>query len=615
MGFWNQAGLCIFQKGRAGYMRAGFRDMPISRKTVLLLFLFVLIPSVLAGSGVIWTVYERNVQTNHRLVLQKLENRSQSIEEFMENVQEMGTDFAAAPCVIDILKYGRNSLRYYECSNLIKNTIKYNGHIQKVQIISDGKVIWNYGKDARYIFDDSGNEEYASRIESGSMFELWSPAHRMYSLERGSFSEACWMTTYYRGIVDTRTMSVLGVLAIQVLEEDYCTLYEDILENTPVAAWIENEEGDVMSATQKAFLEEGLPSYLAVGEEDSKTSSYIDITYQGKPAVLYRQKCGRFENYVLLLNEKTSMYQYILGFVLLIGLLFLLFCIGFLLLYRVLVIRHLEKLSLQVESARRLAEERKERESISLKGAAMGYKSRPSGMSQKGDEIRILTDRFQEMLGEIDILINKVYMEKIKSQQAEQQALLSQINPHFLYNTLDSIHWNALRNGDRETGDQLEALSSMLRETLNFGHKHTTVEREVSIVQNYCFLLEARFHREIEFSILSDPSVMQEQIPKLILQPLIENAYRHGLENKIGNKKITVKVKKAGENILFYVADNGAGCDRAKILRQMEEDGKECFALKNIRDRLRLEYGDAAGFHFWSREGTGTIVKLTLPLS
>lgn len=596
-------------------MKVQFKNLSISRKTVLLLFLFVLIPSVLAGSGVIWAVHERNVQTDHSLDMQKLENRSQRIEEFMVNIQEMGKDFASAECIKDILKYGRKSTRYYECTTLIKNTIKYNEHIQKVQLITDGKVFWNCGKNVRYIFDASGSDEYASRIESGNLFEFWSPAHRMYSLDQGSFSEECWMTTYYRGIVDTRDMKVLGVLAIQVLEEDYCMLYQDILDNESMTVWIENAEGDVISSTDKDFLKEGISGKFRDEEDRIRvTDSYTNVIYEGKEAVLYRQKCGEFNNYILQLEEKSGMYQYILGFVGLISLLFLLFCIGFLLLYRTFVIRHLEKLSMQVESTRKLADERKEKEGFSLKDAALDYKNTNSLRSEGGDEIRILTDRFQEMLGEIDTLINSVYVEKIKSQQAEQQALLSQINPHFLYNTLDSIHWNALKNGDRDTGEQLEALSRLLRETLNFGHKHTTVERELSIVRNYCFLLEARFHGEIQFEIQGESGVMQEQIPKLILQPLIENAYRHGLENKTGDKKITVKVKNHKKMILFYVADNGIGCDRVKIRKQMEEEGEECFALKNIRDRLQLEYEGKACFHFWSREGTGTIVKLMIPV-
>ncbi len=160
-----------------------------------------------------------------------------------------------------------------------------------------------------------------------------------------------------------------------------------------------------------------------------------------------------------------------------------------------------------------------------------------------------------------------MYVEKIKSQQTEQQVLLEQINPHFLYNTLDSIHWNALRNGDRETGEQMEALSAMLRETLNLGHKHTTVERELSVVHNYCYLLETRFRKDIQVTIEKDNTVLQESIPKLILQPLIENAYRHGLENIIGHKQITVKVKRAGDALAFYVADNGKGCNLSTTVR------------------------------------------------
>ena len=627
-------------------MKLKMMRMSISKKTILLLFLFVLLPSVLAGSILIFASYRRNEETACRLVLQKLENHCQRTQVFLNTIRKMGNDFAEASLAKDILLRGKESESYYEYSRMISNTLRYDDHIQKVQLIKEGKVIWNYGVDAWLIFDNTGNEEYARQIEEENVFSLWSPVHPMFALEKGRFSDRHWMTTYYRAVVDTESMSTLGVLAIQIEEEDYSELLRDISEGSGAEVWLLNSDGGIMACTDKSFYEKGLPENIKDSFLNGTEAEWVHLDYNGYPSTLYCRKCGEFDIYILQLNKRENMRQDIFLFVLEINSLFLLFCVVYLLLYRKLVIHPLESLSRRVEGARRLADEKKENQ-ISFQRAA-DLQSRKndripekSKMSEGGDEILLLTDHFREMLGEIDSLINNVYVERIKTQQAEQEALLSQINPHFLYNTLDSIHWNALKNKDRETGEQLEALSSMLRETLNFGNKHTTVEKELSIIDNYCFLLEARFHKEIRFDIQADPAAQGIKIPKLILQPLIENAYKHGLEKKLGDKRILVKVRlikrespyqvrspgnmkdqtpyktvtsKTEGWLVFYVADNGVGCRREEILRKMKEEGKECFALKNIRDRLSLECGRKADLHFWSREGTGTIVRLMIPL-
>ena len=230
------------------------------------------------------------------------------------------------------------------------------------------------------------------------------------------------------------------------------------------------------------------------------------------------------------------------------------------------------------------------------------------------DEIGVLTTTFQSMLHRIDELIEKVYVEKIKTQEAERDVMLAQINPHFLYNTLDSIRWNALSHGDREVGKQLEALSLMLRNTLNFGNKDTTINHEIQTIKSYCFLLQARFRNEIEIEIDVDPRLSDFKIPKLLIQPLVENAYKHGLENKIGLKKIWVKVHKVKNQVVIYVADNGQGCNASEIQVQMAQTGgSSCFALKNIRDRIKLSYGEFGHFRFSSWENTGTLVKIMIP--
>ena len=576
-----------------------FASLSVSRKTVFLLLVFVLLPSVLAGSIFIYGINIRNERTADRLALEKLENRAHGIDTFMNSVSEIGKDLAEADSVRDVLRYGLDSNMHTACTDLLKKTMKYNQKIQKIQLIRDGEVIWNYGKDTYYIFNHDEKDPYVGLMESGAASELWSEAHKVFSLKQGAYTEECWITTYYCSVTDPATMEILGVIGVLVLEEDYCRLYEDIPGGASYAAFLLNAGGDVLSATDRSLFLGGLSEKTKALTLQAQAGQYENIRYGRGMATLYKVRCGDTGNYLVWIRERDDIIQRIFLFILLMILLFLIFCVAFLLIYKRLVIQPLEVLSGQMEKAKHLDF------SCSESGENTATK----------DEIRMLSVGFQNMMEEIQDLIGKVYIEKIKAQEAEQKALLEQINPHFLYNTLDSIHWNALRHGDRETGEQLEALSDMLRETLNVRHRHTTIERELSIVRNYCYLLEARFQKEIEVQIFAEEKLLQTEILKLILQPLVENAYRHGLESVVGEKKIWIKVRSFGGRIFFYVADNGVGCDRMWVLEQLasEEDTGKCFALRNIRDRLRLEYGEAAGFHFWSKEGIGTIVKLYIP--
>ena len=233
-----------------------------------------------------------------------------------------------------------------------------------------------------------------------------------------------------------------------------------------------------------------------------------------------------------------------------------------------------------------------------------------------GDEIGALNQEFDEMSRRLKRLIEEVYTTKIKEQEAELNALIAQINPHFLYNTLDSIHWMAIKNRDYSVGEQLEALAAIFRHVLNQGEECVTIASEVEFIQNYMAIMESRFGRRVKIQIQTEPGLEKVMIPKLIIQPLVENGILHGLEPKKEGGTILITIAEREKKLVIAVEDDGVGADAAEIVKKMKDGdgGKDTFALKNIDDRIRLRYGNSYGLRFESKPGEGTRVLVVMPL-
>ena len=240
---------------------------------------------------------------------------------------------------------------------------------------------------------------------------------------------------------------------------------------------------------------------------------------------------------------------------------------------------------------------------------------------QHNDEIGELGQSFNHMIARIDQLIQMVYVEQENKRTAEMKSLQEQIKPHFLYNTLDTISWMA-RDYDAEDIVRLvDALTNMFRIGLSHRKDIITVKEEITHVSNYLYIQKIRYKDKLNYVIHVDESLYAVEVPKLILQPLVENAIYHGVKAKRGGGTITITGVPEGENLVFTVQDNGAGMPQEKVEelnRRMSErsvlDEQKSFGLFYIRERIQLCYGTGYGVHVESALGEGTRVTITLPL-
>ena len=238
----------------------------------------------------------------------------------------------------------------------------------------------------------------------------------------------------------------------------------------------------------------------------------------------------------------------------------------------------------------------------------------------RNDEIGTLIRSFNNMTNRLQELHNQVYIAQVKEKEAELIALETQINPHFLYNTLDTIYWMTKMEGSVESARMIRALAKLFRIVLSSGHEIIPLEKELEHLQYYMEIQQMRFGNRFAFTLTVTPGLEKRPVLKLILQPLVENAIIHGIEKKPKASRINVAVIEEEDGTLCYrISDDGPGCDPEAIRRLLEDEqpvrqeGRRGFGLKNVDDRLRLAYGSEYGIRIESCKGEGTEVTVRQP--
>ena len=237
----------------------------------------------------------------------------------------------------------------------------------------------------------------------------------------------------------------------------------------------------------------------------------------------------------------------------------------------------------------------------------------------RDDEIGDLTDNVREMSCHIGMLMRQIREDEKTLRRTEYKALQAQIQPHFLYNTLDSISWLIWKQDNEKAYKMLTALTSFFRISLSRGAELIPVEKELEHAKSYLTIQKIRFSNLFEYQVYFEESLKGVLVPKLILQPLIENALYHGIKECERVNLLLVNVLREGEKLICEVRDDGLGIPE-EILAQLnsgvfdsetaEEGG---YGLKNISDRIHIFAGEEYGLHFESERNLGTSVRIVLP--
>lgn len=238
---------------------------------------------------------------------------------------------------------------------------------------------------------------------------------------------------------------------------------------------------------------------------------------------------------------------------------------------------------------------------------------------RSGVEINMLSDSLNTMIDKINELLKQVTEEQVRLRKAEFELLQSQINPHFLYNTLDAIIWLAESGEEKKVVDMVGSLSEFFRTSLNRGEDMVTIKKELQHVRSYLEIQQMRYQDILRYEIQVPEELHKYLIPKITIQPLVENALYHGIKNKRGRGQIVISGEKEADYFVIRVEDNGIGVKPERLaqvndgIRNKVLTGKDIYGLYNVNERIRLNFGEKYGISIDSVYGTCTIVSLKLP--
>lgn len=243
---------------------------------------------------------------------------------------------------------------------------------------------------------------------------------------------------------------------------------------------------------------------------------------------------------------------------------------------------------------------------------------------RSNDELGVLAEGLNNMTEQLQKHIEKVYISEIRQKEAQIKALTTQIQPHYLYNTLDAVRMSAITNDDHDTALMLESLSAQMRYLIGDTRSLVTLREELDSIRNYFIIIQIRYENAVELEIHADQETLTCRIPRLTLQPVIENSVKYGISPR-GEGNIAVYTEKRQDYLEITVLDDGVGMDqetldyvngalKGTVAQEQTAERRFSIGLKNIEDRIRLHFGSSYGISLDSTPGLGTLVHVKLPL-
>lgn len=403
-----------------------------------------------------------------------------------------------------------------------------------------------------------------------------------------------------RPFIDTRTHKILGIIRIDVnlgmfmKDISKITLGKTgkvflVFENHIINPW--NNPYIHSFVNEKTFFEHisnssGIPTYIDVGGEKQIVAA--SPLHSDSLKIVCAAKYSEINNSINLVKQSTSLTAAAM-------LAAAIFCIFFISQWITNPIKRLNSYMERVGV---------ERTKIPLE-------------METNDDIGRLCSTYNQMLNTIDSLIDDVKTLYRKQKIFELKALQAQINPHFLYNTLDSINWMAKKHKAKDISSMVTSLGRFFRHSLNKGSEYTTIENEIKQVKSYTEIQMVRFTNKFEIFYDIDDELLSCRIIKLVVQPLVENSIVHGFEELEEGGIIRISIKGDKDYIYITVDDNGCGCDTERLNSEIKEDLNldepiEKYGLNNVNQRIKLYFDNSCGLHFEtnSEGGVCAVIKV-----
>ncbi|WP_027628433.1 sensor histidine kinase [Ruminiclostridium cellobioparum] len=588
-----------------------YRNISIKKKLLLVLYIQILIPLVFIGFFSFKSSEE--IITNKSLsyskdILSLIELRLQDTVRNLNVIsQDLSSDESIYEALINEDSNNINMLYSYEVgsklNNVFLNAVMTRNEIQSICIVTNKKRF--------FIYDNSNNSD-KSNIKS-IVLQNYTPIRKSAAAANG---KVVWFFNSKNGVVQNSYLvrmiynrdnyKEIGLLVVEINMQffDFVLqgLESEVMQNTTILS----SDNEIIIYKNKAALDKYKKVIQDIPNDknsflDKKNNIFVAHTYLSEPG-------WRIVTYIPL-NQLYSDVKTLRNRIILL-------CMGSILILSVVSI------FMSFDMIKPINQLVKAMKGMNIDNISDSYIE-----IERKDELGFLHKTFNNMTKEIDHLVTWIYREQITRKEAELKALQSQINPHFLFNTLESINWMAQLNNVPEISSTVSDLSTLLEASIGRDDRLITIEEEFMYIDKYIALLKRRFEGRITFNKEVDPKVLYIKIPRLLIQPLIENAVYHGVENSRGKGIITLTAGIRGELMIIEVIDNGNGIsteELVKLNKGLEMDNDTYFkslgnkknksiGIDNVNRRIKLFYGEKYGINIESKLNIYTKVSVTLP--
>ncbi|MBV7505599.1 sensor histidine kinase [Bacillus sp. sid0103] len=584
-------------------------NLPIRFKLIILLMLISILPSI--GLGVLtgWTVdhiIERQVNQN---TLQLIGQVNKTLDFYAGNMQNMSYLIAFNPEIKQFLyekksQQGKRLNDDYQIQTFLQGlTTLYPEAAGILVVNSNGQYISNdmYTRSKKSLTEESW---YQAAVESEGIFKiLGHPSNRNITSHVHYKDDE--VVSVVRAILDPDTQQVKGVILIDMKLRVISEATKDVRLGKSGYLMVIDDKGENIYSPSEPFLNKIPIDWF----HSNEAGNYSKQVKGNKLQFIYRKSPFTGWTTVGVFSTKESVFEvreihfYVISFVFFVCL----FGLGASYYLSYSMSRPIR----QLMSFMRKAE---------LGDFSVRYKG------ERMDEIGLLGRSFNTMLVQINKLITLNEQQERQKREAELRSLQAHIKPHFLYNTLDTIHWLARKKGAKDVAELVESLSRLFRIGLSKGNDIIPLKEEMEHISSYLKIQKARYQEKLHYTLDIASNVERINVLKLVLQPIVENAIYHGIKERRGPGHIIVKAEEHDGIIVFHVKDDGKGIPNEKlealrnklgtlITQSQPYKGSENFGygMINVQARIKLTFGDAYGISIDSEIGKGTTVKVVLP--
>lgn len=484
----------------------------------------------------------------------------------------------------------------YTMSQLMKR-IEPNLASYEVGIIVTGKNGISYATDERMYWPITDEELKNSALTRKT---IENPKKLLYQYDQRTDKEEGNYIVASKSLMD-RSGTIYGALYISIQESEFRKFYSNYT-STGNNVFLIDKEGVIVSSNRTKLIGGKSNELLGYAGELANPSKddYIIKPFMGKEQIILMEYLPSFDMYMFNIIDKQSAIGDLIDKrkILLISMGIVLIALIIVLLASRRLTNALSRLVKQIEGA----SEHDFDKYVSVSGT---YETRQIGKA------------FNSMLDELHEYLDQLFISQKQRRNAELAALQQQINPHFLYNTLTSIKFMVNQRSKEETESVINALISLLQNTIGNVSETISVKQEVDNLKNYVLINQKRYGERIKVHYFIAPDCMDLQIPKLILQPFMENSFFHGFIQK-AEGSIHVLVWREGENLICEVVDNGDGMEVSGDSHLPSTKRKQQFfsgiGVRNVHERIQLIYSESYGVNVSSEIGKGTKVRISLPI-